>query len=148
MVPPDVELGLWRQSCDQLSALLEEFSRKMHGNIKRFREYGGTSAADVISSSCIACLAHLAILYEVVCRTGPVTGEMYDLCDSALQRLGMLTSELYLEEYTYLDLLLAVRPSPYRLSMMVAQRETGIVFLGEITTNLRRPHKKSPLRRE
>ena len=145
---PDVELWLWRQSCDRILALLEGFSQKLSENIKRFREYGGTSAADVISSSCIACLAHLAILYEVACRTVPVTGEMYDQCDSALRRVGMLTSELYLEEYTYLDLLLGGRPLPCRLRMMVAQRKIGIGFLGEITTSLRRPHKKSPPRKE
>ena len=148
MPPPDVNAGLWRQSCDQTLALLEEFSWKLLGNIKRFREYRGTSAADVISSSCIACLAYLAILCEVVCRTTPVAGEMYDLCDSALRRLGMLTSELYLEEYTYLDLLLGVRPLPYRSPMVVTQRETGIGFLGEIIDSLRRPYKESPLRRE
>jgi hypothetical protein len=64
----------------------------------------------VISSSCIACLAHLAILYDAVCRTDPAgRSELYNLCDSALQRLGALTLELHLEEYTYLDLLLGVR---------------------------------------
>ena len=34
--------------------------------------------------------------------------EMFNLCDSALQRLGMLTSELHFDEYTSLDLLLGV----------------------------------------
>ena len=102
----------------------------------------------MISSSCIACLAHLAILYEVVCRKAPVAAETYDLCDSALQRLGVLTSKFHLEEYTYLDLLLGVRPSPYRLSVMVAQRETEIGFLGEITVGLRLSHKNPTPGRE
>ena len=75
----------------------------------------------MISSGCIACLAHLALLYEVVCRMDPVAGEMYTLCDSALEELGMLTSELHLEEYTYLDLLLGVRPSLCRFPTAVAQ---------------------------
>lgn len=65
----------------------------------------------MIGSSCVACLAHLAALYEVICRTGPVVGETWNLCDSALRRLGALTSELHFEEYTYIDLLLGVRPS-------------------------------------
>jgi hypothetical protein len=66
----------------------------------------------VISSSCIACLAHLAILCEAVCRTNPVRSfELRNLCDSALERLGTLTSELDFDEYTYLDLLLGVRLS-------------------------------------
>ena len=148
LLPPDAKLGLWRQLCDQILAPLEEFSRKLLENVKIFREYGCTGAADVISVSCIACLAHLAILYEAVCRAVPVAGEMYDLCDSALRRLGMLTSELYLEEYTYLDLLLGVRPLPYRLPTMVAQQGTGIGCLGDITVSLRRPHKKSSPGRE
>ena len=64
----------------------------------------------MISGSCIACLAHLAVLYEVICRVDTGGGETYNLCDLALQRLGALTSELHVDEYTYLDLLLAVRP--------------------------------------
>ena len=75
----------------------------------------------MISSSCITCLAHLAILYEVVCRVDPFAGKAYILFDLALQRLGMLTSELYLDEYTYLDLLLGVRPSLCCFLTMVAQ---------------------------
>ena len=77
--------------------------------MRRFRGYGDKNGADVINSICIACLAHLAILYEAVCRTDLNDREACALCDSALQRLGMLTSEFYLDEYTYLDLLLGVR---------------------------------------
>ena len=113
---PGVKLGLWRQSCDRTLASLEELSQSLLGNAKRFREHGDKNGADVIGSSCIACLAHLALLYEVVCRTDPVAGEMYNLCDSALQRLGTLTSELRFDEYTYLDLLLGVRPSLFCFS--------------------------------
>ena len=80
--------------------------------MKRFHELGDNSGAEVIGSSCITCLAHLAILYEAVCRTDPVGSlEPRNLCDSALERLGTLTSELRFDEYTYLDLLLGVRPS-------------------------------------
>ena len=89
--------------------------------MKLFRDYGDKNGADVISGSCITCLAHLAVLYEAVCRTGPFAGEVDALCDSALQRLGMLTSELHLDEYTYLDLLLGVRSSLRYFPTMVAQ---------------------------
>ena len=58
LLPPDAKLGLWRQLCDQISAPLEEFSQKLLENVKRFREHGCTGAADAISASCIACLAH------------------------------------------------------------------------------------------
>ena len=105
-----VKLEFWRQSCDKILGPLEEFSQNLFLKTKKFRDNDDKNRADVISSSCIACLVHLAILCEVICRADPATGEMYALCDSALQRLGMLTSELYLDEYTYLDLLLGVRP--------------------------------------
>jgi hypothetical protein len=91
-------------------------------NIKRFHELGDNSGAEVIGSSCIACLAHLAVLYEAVCRTDPVGSfELCNLCDSALERLGALTSELEFDEYTYLDLLLGVRPSECFFPMLMAQ---------------------------
>ena len=112
-------------------APLEEFSQNLLDNVKRFREYGDKNGADVLSSSCIACLAHLAILYEVVCRTDPVAGGLYVLCDSALERLGMLTSELQLDEYTYLDLLLGVRPSLRWFPTTVAQTRDWDRTLGE-----------------
>ena len=108
---PETKLGLWRRSSVQALGLLEEFSQNLLDNVKRFRGFEDKNGADVISSSCIACLAHLGILYEVFCRTDPDAGETYDLCDLALERLGMLTSELDLDEYTYLDLLVGVRPS-------------------------------------
>ena len=107
---PDARLGLWRQSCDRVLAPLEEFSRDLLENIETFRKHGDESGVDIIGSSCIACLAHLAVLYEVVGRLDPVAGDMYGLCDSALQRLGKLTLDLRFEEYTYLDLLIGVCP--------------------------------------
>jgi len=47
--------------------------------------------------------------------------EMYNLCDLALQRLGTLTSELHLDEYTHLDLLLGVRLSLRCFQTVMAQ---------------------------
>ena len=108
---PGTKLGPWRQSCDRLLPSLEELSQTLFDNTRSFRELGDESGADLIGSSCIACLAHLAILCEVICRLDPAAEEMYNLCDSALLRLGTLSSELQSNEYTYLDLLLGVRPS-------------------------------------
>ena len=116
-----VELGFWRRSCDHIIASLEEFSQNLLDNLKRFREYGDKNRADELSSSCIASFAHLATLYDAVCRMDPVDREMHIRCESALQRLGMLTSELHLDEYTYLDLLLGVRLSLCCFLMMAAQ---------------------------
>ena len=118
---PGIKLGLWRQSCDRTLASLEEFSQSLLGNAKRFRVHGDKNGADVISSSCIACLAHLAVLYEVVGRSDPITRETCNLCDSALQRLGMFTYELQLDEYTYIDLLLGVRISICYFPAVVTQ---------------------------
>jgi len=149
LLAPDTKLGLWRQSCNRALASLEDFSQHLLSKIKRFRECGDKSGADVISSSCITCLAHLAILYEAVCRTDPVAEEMYNLCDLALQRLGVLTFELQLDEYTYLDLLLGVCPCSCRFLVIMTQRDAWITgLLEQITTGLRRPHREPPLGRE
>ena len=48
--------------------------------MKRFREHCDRNGADIIVSSCIACLAHLTVLCDVVCRMDPqVTVEAYNL---------------------------------------------------------------------
>lgn len=73
-------LGLWRQSCDRILAPLEEFSRNLLENIGTFRKQGDDSGVDIIGSSCIACLAHLAVLYEVVGRMDPAAMDKYNLC--------------------------------------------------------------------
>lgn len=39
---------------------------------------------------------------------GSPRGELYTLCDSALERLSELTQDMRAEEYTRLDLLLGV----------------------------------------
>ena len=86
----------------------------------------------MIGISCIACLAHLAILYEIVGRMEPgAEVEMHGLCDLALLRLGTLTSELRLDEYTYLDLLLGVRSSSRCFLVPMTQMEGWHRTLGE-----------------
>jgi len=91
----------------------------------------------MISSSRIGCLAHLAVLYEVVARMDPVVEvEMYNLCDSALQRLGTHTSDLRFNEYTYLDLLLGVRLPLCCFLMATTQTGAGTGLLEEITSGL------------
>ena len=56
--------------------------------------------------------------------------EVYDLCDAALERLGTLTSEVHFDEYTYLDLLLGVRPSLDCLPTVMAQTREWDRILG------------------
>jgi hypothetical protein len=92
--------------------------------MERFHELGDNSGAEVIGSSCIACLAHLAVLCEAVCQTDPAGRfESYSLCDSALERLGALTPGLCFDEYTYLDLLLGVRL--FLCCFPIAMAQTG-----------------------
>ena len=57
----------------------------------------------MVRSSCVNCLAHLAVLYEAL------GAESESLCDLTLERLSELTGEMGTEEYTRLDLLLGVR---------------------------------------
>ena len=118
------KLVSWRRSCDQTLASLGELSQNLLRKIKGFHKRDNTIGADVVGSNCIACLAHLAILHEGVCRADfASTSAMYKPCDSALQSLGELTSELCFDEYSYLDLLLGVRPSLFYFTM--AMIKTG-----------------------
>jgi hypothetical protein len=107
---PGVKFSPLRKSCDRMLQSLEEFSQKLLDDIKTFRQHGDKNGADIVSSTCVTCLAHLAVLYEVIGRNDcSAEAKTDDLCDSALRRLGTLTSELHFDEYTYLDLLLGVR---------------------------------------
>ena len=64
----------------------------------------------MIRNSCVNCLAHLAVLCDALGRVGPVPHTGLDtLCDSTLERLGELSQDMRMEEYTRLDLLLGVR---------------------------------------
>lgn len=99
----------WKQSCDQLVTLLDGYTDVLQRNLQRFLGDGDNIGAEIIWSSCIACLAHLSALCELIGRTEPTASKMSCLCDSSLEKLGRLTEDMKLEEYTYLDLLLGVR---------------------------------------
>jgi hypothetical protein len=79
-------------------------------NLRRFIEIDDKIGAEIIWSSCITCLVHLSALCEIICRAEPTASlAMNALCDSNLEKLGRLTEDMRVEEYTYLDLLLGVR---------------------------------------
>lgn len=100
----------WRRSCDQLVALLDEYSDTLLRNLREFVEIGDESGAEIIWSSCITCLAHLTALCELAGRMeSTVSLRMNGLCDCNLEKLGHLTEDMRSEEYTHLDLLLGVR---------------------------------------
>ena len=71
---------------------------------------GDNHGAEIIRSSCVSCLAHLAVLCDFVSRREPSPGPQTNAtCDSSLERLGRLTQEMKFDEYTYFDVLLRVR---------------------------------------
>jgi hypothetical protein len=107
----------WRQSFDHLISLLDGYSDTLLRNLRRFIDIGDNIGAEIIWNSSISCLAHLSALCELMGRMEPTANiAMNSLCDSNLEKLGQLTEDLRVEEYTYLDLLLGVRtPTPFRL---------------------------------
>ena len=89
-------------------AHLDGYSQTLLSNLQRFQELGDKSGAGVIRSSCIDCLAHLAVLCETLHQMEPVQRELDILCESALEKLSELTQGMRTEEYTRLDLMLGV----------------------------------------
>jgi len=115
--PPDpryfvtgVNPGQWKPICDELVTRLDEYSNALLQNIRRFISIGDTHGAEIMQSSCVGCLAHLAVLCDLVGRLGPNSKPQMDaVCDSSLVRLGNLTREMNFNEYSYLNVLLRVR---------------------------------------
>jgi len=107
-----VKLGQRKRICDELVARLDEYSNVLLRNIRRFIEIGDSHGAEIIQSSRVSCLAHLAVLCDLSSRLEPNCKPKMDAtCDSSLVRLGSLTQEMDFDEYsyTYLDVLLMVR---------------------------------------
>ena len=97
--------------CDQLVARLDEYSDTLLRHLQRFLDVGDRRGAEVIQSSCVACLAHLAVLCDLISGLEPNSKPQMDaVCDSSLERLGHLAQGMRIDGYTYLDVLLGVRP--------------------------------------
>ena len=104
--------GQWKKTCGELVTRLDEYSDTLLWNIRNFQRIGDNQGAEIIQSSCVVCLAHLAVLCDLISRLEPnFDPEMDAICDSSLERLGRLTQEMKFERYTYFDLLLRVRHS-------------------------------------
>jgi len=100
----------WRQLCEQIVTRLDEYSDTLLRNARTFLQLGDTQGAGIIQSSCVGCLAHLAVLCDLVGHLEPDSKPRMDtVCDSSLERLGQLTQEMSFCEYTSFDLLLRVR---------------------------------------
>ena len=88
---------------------LDEYSDTLLRHIQRFLEIRDNVGAEIIQSSCVGCLVHLAMLCDFISRVDPNSKPQMDaICDSSLERLGHLTQEMNFDGYTYLDLLLRV----------------------------------------
>ena len=100
----------WKRICHELATRLDEYSDTLLRNMRNFLQIKDRQGAEIIQSSCVGCLAHLAVLCDLVGRSEPNSKPQMDVvCDSSLGRLGRLTQEMSFDEYTYFDLLLMVR---------------------------------------
>ena len=102
--------GRWKWICDKLVARLDEYSDALLRSVREFLQIGDIQGAEIIQSSCVGCLTHLAVLCDFVGGLEPNSKPRMDaVCDSSLERLGHLTQEMSFEGYTTFDLLLRVR---------------------------------------
>ena len=107
--------GEWYLRRDQLVIRLDEYSDTLLQNLQRFLEIGDNRGAEVIQCSCVTCLAHLAMLCDLTSGLEPSSKpRMNAICDSSLERLGHLARSMRIDIYTYLDILLGVRPCTTR----------------------------------
>ena len=105
-----VEPDQWKQLCEELVTRLDEYSDTLLRNVQTFTQIGDTQGAEIVQSSCVSCLAHLAVLCDLVGHLEPNSKPQMDaICDSSLERLGHLTQEMKFDGYTYFDLLIRVR---------------------------------------
>ena len=80
------------------------------GNLRLFIEMGDNSGVETIWTCCVTCLGHLAALSYLIGQREPtLKGSMTNLCDQTLSKLGALSREVHVEEYSYLDVLTEVR---------------------------------------
>ena len=99
----------WKRICAGPVIRLDEYSDTLLRNLRTFLQIGDIQGAQIIQSSCVGCLAHLAVLCDLISYSDPNSKlQMDTVCDSSLERLGHLTQEMRFEEYTYFDLLLRV----------------------------------------
>ena len=80
------------------------------GNLQRFIELEDNDGVGMIWTCSVTCLAHLAALCHLISQTEPtLRGSMGDLCDLALDKLGNLSREVRIEQYSHFDVLTGVR---------------------------------------
>lgn len=128
--------------------LLDDHSRTLLLNLQRFQELGDTNGAGIIRSTCVDCLAHLAVLCEAIGGVGPAPQTALEaLCDSTLERLSELARDTCMEECTRLDLLLGVRatlqgpdPTPLMTNITQISWERALGVFDARLVNVNVPH--------
>lgn len=101
-----------RESCHQLVLALDNFSDNMVKNLQQFIELEDNDGTETIWTCCVTCLAHLAALCHLVSQTEPPFKNSMDrLFDLTLDKLGNLSLEVHVEEYSLFDALTGVRMS-------------------------------------
>ena len=101
----------WIQLCRNLATCLDEYSNTLLWSAQEFLRIGDGRSAEIVQSSCISCLAHLALLCNFAGHLEPNSKPKMDVvCDSSLGRLGCLTRVMHFDGYTYFDSLLRVCP--------------------------------------
>ena len=106
----EAKLGQLKQICHELMSRLDEYSDALLRNMRIVLQIDDRQGAEIIQGSCVSCLAHLAVLCDLIGRLEPNSKPQVDaVCDSSLERLGRLTQEMCFDQYTCFDLLLMVR---------------------------------------
>ena len=103
-------MGVQHESDYQLVRTLDEFCEDLMGNLEQFIVLEDSSGVETIWTCCVTCLAHLAALCHLICRTEPASsGSMGRLCDLTLEKLANISLEVRIEQYSHLDVLTGVR---------------------------------------
>ena len=78
-------------------------------NLQQFIAAEDSSGIGTIWTCCVTCLAHLAALCHRLSQAEPTLRDsMGGLCDLTLDKLGNLSHEVHIEEYSHFDVLTGV----------------------------------------
>ncbi|KAF9779632.1 hypothetical protein BJ322DRAFT_1113432 [Thelephora terrestris] len=95
-----------QESCIRLVCALDRYSSDLMENLRQFISLGDTCGVWMVWSCCVICLAHLAALCHFISQTVlALSASMNDLYDRTLDKLGKLSLEVRIEEYSNLDVL-------------------------------------------
>jgi len=101
--------GDQQRSCLHLILALDTFSEDLMGNLEQFISMDDTCSIWMVWTCCIMCLAHLAALSHLMSQTDPAWSvSMTSLYDLTLGKLGNLSLEVRIEQYSHFDVLTGI----------------------------------------